>query len=68
MEITEKVLNTGDHISLRLMRREKKKLIAMPVYKIEASPPTTFVSVSENTNKNIYSKLLLAENKDVSFI
>lgn len=49
------------------MRREKGTLIAVPVDDIESSPPTTFLSVSENSCQQVYSKLLLAQNIDVSF-
>ncbi|XP_011506010.1 PREDICTED: LOW QUALITY PROTEIN: RING finger protein 10 [Ceratosolen solmsi marchali] len=64
VEITKNVLNIGDQISLRLMRREKGTLLAVPVDNSERSP-TTFLSVSENINQHVYSKLLLAEDADI---
>ncbi|XP_031778817.1 RING finger protein 10 [Nasonia vitripennis] len=65
VEITENALNIGDNISLRLMRREKGTLIAVPVNDIESAPPSTFLSVSENSCQQVYSKLLLAQNADI---
>lgn len=47
------------------MRREKNSLFAIPV-KSAIQPPTTFLSVSENTDNQIYSKLLIANMNDVS--
>lgn len=48
------------------MRREKGTLIAVPVDDIESPPPSTFVSVAQSFRQQVYSKLLLAKNNDVS--
>ncbi|XP_058800083.1 E3 ubiquitin-protein ligase RNF10 [Phymastichus coffea] len=65
VEITENSLNIGDHITLRLMRRQKGSMLAVPVSDIEACPPTTFLSVAENSCQQVYSKLLLANDNDI---
>lgn len=64
-EITQNAFNLGETISLCLMRREKNSLFAIPV-KSTMQSPTTFLSVSENADSQIYSKLLIADVKDVS--
>lgn len=48
------------------MRREKGSLLAVPVQDIESCPPATFLSVAENSCQPVYSKLLLANDNDVS--
>ncbi|KAJ8680100.1 hypothetical protein QAD02_015887 [Eretmocerus hayati] len=65
VEITENIVNIGDQISLRLMRREKGTLIAIPVNEIECAPPKTFLTVAENSHQQVYSKLLLAQDNDI---
>jgi len=65
VEITRSSFNLGETVNLRLMRREKNSLFAMPVKSV-IQPPTTFLSVSENAGNQIYSKLLIANVKDVS--
>jgi len=65
IEITRSSFNLGETVNLRLMRREKNSLFATPV-KSAIQPPTTFLSVSENAGNQIYSKLLIANVKDVS--
>lgn len=65
VEITRSTFNLGETITLCLMRREKNSLFATPV-KSTIQPPTTFLSVSENADNKIYSKLLIANVKDVS--
>lgn len=65
IEITRSTFNLGETISLCLMRREKNSLFAIPV-KSAIQRPTMFPSVSENANSQIYSKLLIADAKDVS--
>lgn len=68
VEVTvQNVLNVGENISLRLMCREKGSLLAVPVNDMEKSSRTTFFSVSESFQRHIYSKLLLAEDEDVSY-
>ncbi|XP_011168526.1 RING finger protein 10 isoform X1 [Solenopsis invicta] len=64
VEITRSTFNLGETITLCLMRREKNSLFATPV-KSAIQPPTTFLSVSENANNQIYSKLLIANVQDI---
>lgn len=66
VEITRSTFNLGETVTLYLMRREKNSLFATSV-KSAIQPPTTFLSVSKNTDTQIYSKLLIANVKDVSF-
>lgn len=65
IEITRSTFSLGETVNLYLMRREKNSLFATPV-KSAIQPPTTFLSVSENAGNHIYSKLLIANVKDVS--
>ncbi|XP_011632551.1 RING finger protein 10 [Pogonomyrmex barbatus] len=64
VEITRSTFNLGETVNLCLMRREKNSLFATPV-KSAIQPPTTFLSVSENADNQIYSKLLIANIKDI---
>lgn len=64
VEITQSTLNSGDIITLRLMRREKGSLLAVPVGSSVESP-TNFFSVSEEISKHAYSKLLIANAQDI---
>ncbi|XP_043787234.1 RING finger protein 10 isoform X2 [Apis laboriosa] len=63
-EVTQSTLNLGDTITLRLMRREKGSLLAVPVGSIIQNP-TNFFPVSESISNQVYSKLLIANTKDV---
>ncbi|XP_043468016.1 RING finger protein 10 isoform X2 [Leptopilina heterotoma] len=60
VEIEQNVINVGDNVKLRLMRRERGSLIATSVPEKEIPAPTAFFSVSDNFHCQIYSKLLLA--------
>ncbi|XP_067205142.1 E3 ubiquitin-protein ligase RNF10 isoform X2 [Linepithema humile] len=62
--ITRYAFNLGDTVKLRLMRREKNSLFTTPV-ESAIRPPTRFLSVSENADNQIFSKLLLASGKDI---
>lgn len=64
VEITRSTYNLGDTVTLRLMRREKNSLFATPVEPM-IHPPTTFLSVSKSAANQIYSKLLIANVKDI---
>ncbi|EGI70202.1 PREDICTED: RING finger protein 10 isoform X1 [Acromyrmex echinatior] len=64
VEITRRLFNLGETINLCLMRREKNSLFTTPV-KSTVRPPTTFLSVSENADNQIYSKLLIANVNDI---
>ncbi|XP_076669031.1 E3 ubiquitin-protein ligase RNF10 isoform X1 [Andrena cerasifolii] len=63
-EITQDTLNLGDIVTLRLMRREKGSLLAVPFGSITQSP-TNFFPASETISRQVYSKLLIANTNDV---
>ncbi|KOC64579.1 RING finger protein 10, partial [Habropoda laboriosa] len=63
-EVTQSTLNLGDTITLRLMRREKGSLLTVPVGSTIQNP-TNFFQVSETVSNQVYSKLLIANTKDV---
>ncbi|XP_034188782.1 E3 ubiquitin-protein ligase RNF10 [Osmia lignaria lignaria] len=63
-EVPQSTLNLGDSITLRLMRREKGSLLAVPVGSV-AQSPTNFFPLSETISSRVYSKLLLANTEDV---
>lgn len=65
VEITQNTFNLGDVLTLRLMRRGKDSVFGMPVGS-KMHTPTTFLSISENSTNEIYSKLLIANVEDVS--
>ncbi|KAL2721086.1 RING finger protein 10 [Vespula maculifrons] len=65
IEVTQNAVNLGDPITLRLMRRERGSLIAMPASEPITATPTTFFQVSKGCNKQVYSKLLIANPKDI---
>ncbi|KAI4499969.1 hypothetical protein M0802_004839 [Mischocyttarus mexicanus] len=64
IQVTQNAINLGDPITLRLMRREKGSLIAMPADEPIVTP-TTFFQVSKDCNKQVYSKLLIANPRDI---
>lgn len=66
VEITQTMFNLGDTLNLRLMRRERGSVLATPVESTTHIPSTTFLSASENSDNQIYSKLLIASVQDVS--
>ena len=49
------------------MRREKGSLLAVPVEFVDASPPETFLPISEVHFQQVHSKLILVNNNDVSW-
>lgn len=66
VEVTQKAWNVGDNISLRLMRRERGSLLAVPVSQsLQATTPTTFFTLLDDNSDVIYSKLLLADSTNV---
>ncbi|XP_043281538.1 RING finger protein 10 [Venturia canescens] len=65
VEVSQNHLGVGDEVKLRLMRRERGSLIAVPVCETETTLPTNFASVAEANSREIYSKLLLASVSDV---
>lgn len=58
-EIAQNMLNLGDIITLRLMRRERGSLLAVPVGSIPQNP-TNFFSAADTVSNEVYSKLLIA--------
>ncbi|XP_033341087.2 E3 ubiquitin-protein ligase RNF10 isoform X1 [Megalopta genalis] len=62
-EIIQSTLNIGDIVTLRLMRREKGSMLAVPVGSTTQNP-TNFFSAAETISHEVYSKLLIA-NTDV---
>lgn len=55
----------GSEITLRLMRRERGCLEAVPVEQWDLRPPVPMLSVSETAVDTVYAKLLLADSFDV---
>lgn len=47
------------------MRRKRGSLLAIPVGENETLDPVTFFYASEHPSNQIYSKLLLADSKDI---
>ncbi|XP_046622265.1 RING finger protein 10 isoform X1 [Neodiprion virginianus] len=70
VQITQKVWNVDDTVTLRLMRRERGSLLAIPVGdSFQAASPTTFFTLLQDDPNIIYSKLLLADfNKIIDII
>ncbi|KAJ1530668.1 hypothetical protein ONE63_005537 [Megalurothrips usitatus] len=57
--------SVGGEITLRLMRRERGSLEAVPVEQWDLRHPVSLLSVSESTVDTVYAKLLLADTPDV---
>lgn len=64
IEITQSTLNSGDTVTLRLMRRERGSLFAVPVGSMNQSP-NDFFPVSDAISNQVYSKLLIANTENV---
>ncbi|XP_017877027.1 RING finger protein 10 [Ceratina calcarata] len=64
IEITQSTLNSGDTVTLRLMRRERGSLFAVPVGSMNQNP-IDFFPVSDTISNQVYSKLLIANTEDV---
>ena len=58
--------SVGGEITLRLMRRERGALEAVPVEQWDLRPSVALLSVSESAVDTVYAKLLLANTSDVS--
>lgn len=65
VEVTQNAVNLGDSITLRLMRREKGSLLAIPASESFTPTPMTFFPVSKEHNEQVYSKLLIASPSDI---
>ncbi|CAD6240782.1 GSCOCG00008912001-RA-CDS [Cotesia congregata] len=65
VQVTHNLVNIGGTVKLRLMRRKRGSLLAIPVGENETLDPVTFFSASEHPSNQIYSKLLLADSKDI---
>ncbi|XP_012256522.2 RING finger protein 10 [Athalia rosae] len=69
VEVTQKAWNVDDTVCLRLMRRERDSLLAVPVDPTSnISVPTTFFSLLQDNTDVIYSKLLLANSNNLADI
>ncbi|XP_063972556.1 E3 ubiquitin-protein ligase RNF10 [Diachasmimorpha longicaudata] len=66
-EITQQQLNIGDTVNLRLMRRKRGSLLAVPVEDFHTPDPDDFFTISDQKDHSnqIYSKLLRAEVRHV---
>lgn len=58
----------GDQVTLKLMRREKGSLLAIPVTNPQIDPPVSFSYLTDNIDNQAHSKLLIAEFTDVSIL
>lgn len=68
IEITQTPINIGDNIKMRLMRRQRGSLLAIPVPELNTitkTDPETFFRITDEPPSQIYSKLLLANAKDI---
>lgn len=63
-EITQSMLNLGDIVTLRLMRRERGSLLAVPVGSVPQNP-TNFFPAADTISNEVYSKLLIANTDHV---
>ncbi|XP_015434726.1 PREDICTED: RING finger protein 10 [Dufourea novaeangliae] len=63
-EIMQSPLNSGDIVTLRLMRRERGSLLAVPVGSVTQNP-TNFFPAADAISKDVYSKLLIANTNDI---
>ncbi|XP_076662328.1 E3 ubiquitin-protein ligase RNF10 [Halictus rubicundus] len=63
-EITQSMVNIGDIVTLRLMRRERGSLLAVPVGSVPQNP-TNFFLATETISNEVYSKLLIANTDHV---
>lgn len=63
-EITQSMLNLGDIVTLRLMRRERGSLLAVPVGSVPQNP-TNFFPAADAISNEVYSKLLIANTDHV---
>lgn len=66
-EIAQNMLNLGDIITLRLMRRERGSLLAVPVGSIPQNPKN-FFSAADTISNEVYSKLLIANTDYITNI
>ncbi|XP_026277727.1 RING finger protein 10 [Frankliniella occidentalis] len=57
--------SVGGEITMRLMRRERGSLEAVPVEQWDLRPSVPLLSVSESAVDTFYAKLLLADSSDV---
>ena len=60
--------SVGKEITMRLMKRERGSLVALPVEQCGIRPTDKLLSVSETLVDTIYSKLLLATPQEVSLV
>lgn len=63
--VDKKLYNTGEEITLQLMKREHGTTIATPVSEL-TSRTRNLLTIGESSFTTAYSKLLLANEKDVN--
>jgi hypothetical protein len=59
-------LSVGEEVTMRLMKRERGSLVALPVDQCGIRPTGQLLSVSETIVDTVYSKLLLATPQEVN--
>ncbi|XP_015116656.1 RING finger protein 10 [Diachasma alloeum] len=66
-EVTQQPLNIGDTVKLRLMRRKRGSLLAVPVEESNTPDPDNFFTIFDQKDRTnqVYSKLLRADVRDV---
>lgn len=57
--------NTGNEITFQLVKRERGSTITMPVSEGTSRSSNTLLYVTENQRTTVYSKLLLADHKNI---
>ncbi|BES97580.1 RING finger protein [Nesidiocoris tenuis] len=66
--VDKTIFNIGQEITLQLMKREKGTFVAAPVHQHVARQSKNILDYGENEITTVYSKLLLAQKKDIEDI
>jgi hypothetical protein len=61
-------LSVGEEVTMRLMKRERGSLVALPVEQCGIRPIDQLLSVSETLVDTVHSKLLLATPQEVNIL
>ena len=59
-------LSVGEEVTMRLMKRERGSLVALPVEQCGIHPTDQLLSVSETAVDTVHCKLLLATPQEVT--
>lgn len=59
-------LSVGEEVTMRLMKRERGSLVALPVDQCGIRPIDQLLSVSETVVDTVHSKLLVATPQEVN--